>query len=89
MQNIGESLADPVKYGNLFAGWSDSLAAEKSFREAQAKGGAGGVQPQPLANGHTTGTKTSIMEKMMAKLELGGGGSGGARPGGWTKKKMF
>ena len=23
-RNVGESLADPTKYGNLFAGWEDA-----------------------------------------------------------------
>ncbi|KAF8375128.1 copb-2 [Pristionchus pacificus] len=32
-RNVGESLADPTKYENLFPGWADSLKAESFSRE--------------------------------------------------------
>ncbi|GMR50177.1 hypothetical protein PMAYCL1PPCAC_20372, partial [Pristionchus mayeri] len=32
-RNVGESLADPAKYENLFTGWADSLKAESFSRE--------------------------------------------------------
>ena len=48
-QKIGESLADPVKYENLFPGFNDSLRAESYLRAVSQVAVPASARAPPVA----------------------------------------
>ena len=64
VQNVGESLADPKRYENLFPGYGDALKAESYLKELVKI-------PVPASTRFECNDKRSLKEEMKEAMESG------------------